>query len=124
MIDRIDQALTVPERALDFTAARAAALARNVANASVPGYRRVDVSFAPLLAAERESSWPDRLQAFAGARPHAEVDAGAPPGPDGNNVVLENELVQIHKNGLVQQLAVELAAARIASLRLAISGRG
>lgn len=107
---------------LDFTTARARALTTNLAHASEPGYRRVDVSFASLLEAVRAEQQRGEPGAIARAQPRTEVDGGATVGLNGNSVDFEREQVQLDKNALLHDLATAYLNSKLNSLRSAIRG--
>ena len=113
----VDRLFLLPTRVLDFTSERARALSTNLAHASEPGYRRVDVDFGELLEAARRGD-------VAKAKPHARIDADAPAGSNGNNVDFEREQVQIDKNSLLHELATFFVNAKLNALRAAIRGQG
>jgi flagellar basal-body rod protein FlgB len=113
----------VARKLLDFTSARARALATNLAHASEPGYRRVDVDFAALVEgfrAERQRGDRGALQA---ARPEVAVDARALRAGNGNSVDFEREQVQMDKNALLHELATHFVNSKLNTLRSAIRGQ-
>jgi flagellar basal-body rod protein FlgB len=121
--DELTARIDVAQRVMDFTSARARALNTNLAHASEPGYRRVDVDFATLAKALRECAPEKREQALAAARPQALPDATATPGLNGNDVTFEKEQVEVDRNALIHQLAALMVNSELQSLRAAISGR-
>jgi len=121
-MSELDAAFLVPVRVLDWTAARARALQSNLANASVPGYRRVDVDFATLAKALRDEQEKGKTGALEKARPAIDVDPHAIAGPSGNTVEFEREQVQIDKNALLHELATLVVNGKLNSLRSAIRG--
>jgi flagellar basal-body rod protein FlgB len=121
-VNEIDAAFQLPVRVLDWTSARARALQTNLAHASEPGYRRVDVDFAALVKAVRDEREKGKTGAIARAQPSIEVDATAQPGPSGNTVEFELEQVQIDKNALLHELATLMVNGKLNTLRNAIRG--
>ncbi len=113
----------VASKLLDFTSARARALATNVAHASQPGWRRVDVEFGALLEAVRLEREVGRKGTLAKVAPEARIDESALPGSNGNSVDFEREQVQIDKNALLHQLATEFINSKLNGLRSAIRGQ-
>lgn len=111
------------ERMLDFVAAGNRALARNLANQSVPGYRRVDVDFSSLVQAARIRDRSSRLEALEELRPAEQIDDRSPTGPNGNNVSVEHETTQLQRMALIHEMATQMAAGKTATLRLAIRGQ-
>jgi flagellar basal-body rod protein FlgB len=116
-------AIDVAKRVMDFTNARARALNTNLAHASDPGYRRVDVDFATLAKALREEDPVKRERALGKSLPQAVVDPDAIAGSNGNNVNFETEQIQGEKNALLHQLATLMVSGQLQQLRAAISGR-
>jgi flagellar basal-body rod protein FlgB len=121
-VNDLDRVFLLPVRVLDWTSARSRALQTNLAHASEPGYRRVDVDFAQLAKAVREEIEKGREGALGRARPSIEVDRAAPAGPSGNSVEFEREQVQIDKNALLHSLAAFVVNGRLQTLRSAIRG--
>ena len=118
----LDDAFLLPSRVLDWTSARARALQTNLAHASQPGYRRVDVDFAALAKAVRDEQERGRHGALERARPSIEVDRETAPGLSGNSVEFEREQVQIDKNALLHELATLMVSTKVNQLRAAIRG--
>jgi flagellar basal-body rod protein FlgB len=115
--------IDVAQRVMDFTSARARALNTNLAHASEPGYRRVDVDFATLAKALRTEKAEARDLALAKAAPSEATDPNAVPAVNGNNVSFEKEQVEVDRNGLIHQLATLMVSSQLQALRAAISGR-
>lgn len=123
MSDELSARIDVAQRVMDFTSARARALNTNLAHASEPGYRRVDVDFATLAKALREADPAKRDRALAAAQPQTLKDPTATPGLNGNDVTFEKEQVEVERNALIHQLAALMVNSELQSLRAAISGR-
>lgn len=126
-----DRALDRMEKMLDYLARRHEALAANVANASTPGYRSLDVRFQDVLAGELDGLQLVRTSPrhFETILPPPKLEAhaveGLPAGADGNNVSLERELLLMSLNRLRFQMGVQAAGSRVRALRTAIQeGRG
>ena len=119
-MNEIDDAFLLPVRVLDWTSARARALQTNLAHASDPSYRRVDVDFDALARAVRDEEERGRRGALARARPSIERDRSA--GPGGQTVEFEREQVQLDKNALLHELATMIVNGRLNTLRSAIRG--
>jgi flagellar basal-body rod protein FlgB len=118
----LNSVFDVATKVMDYTSARARALNTNLANASTPGYRRVDVSFETLAKALREEETRKRDAELVKAAPAAAVDARAVPSNDGNSVNFEIEQIQSDKNGLLHQLAATMVSSALQQMRSAISG--
>lgn len=77
--------------------ARHQVIARNIANADTPGFRAQDVKpFADIVkesfTATRPGFGADMLR--AASRPRTVIDRGVDPGPNGNSVSLEREMIR------------------------------
>src|SRR4051794_37749218 len=98
---------------------RQEALAANIANASTPGYQRVDVDFHGALTAALGSS--DAKNALSGTSFATQADqtVGATQA-DGNSIDAESESAKMAANALEQQAAVSVAKTRNAILRTAM----
>jgi flagellar basal-body rod protein FlgB len=115
----IDTTQLALERSISGAAQRQEALAANIANASTPGYQRVDVDFHSALAAALGSD--DAKHAVEGAGFTTQADAAVgPTQADGNSIDVENESAKMAANALEQQAAVSVAKTRNAILRSAM----
>jgi flagellar basal-body rod protein FlgB len=112
------------ESALRFRKLRSAALAANVTNADTPGYRRMDVEFAPAL--ERAAAGLARSDArhFASAGNEGVKVVEGPRGnrPDGNGVDRDQELLTLTRNAGEFQSQAEILGRIIAMRRMAATG--
>ncbi len=96
-------------------------IANNLANLNTPGYRTARVRFAQRLEEildEDGNPLPGRHITTEVYRPMFR-DAGA----DGNDVMLEREIVEMNKNALRMRLYLTVLHSRIRKLRGAIEGR-
>ena len=115
----IDTTQLALERSISGATQRQEALAANIANASTPGYRRVDVDFHGALAAALGSSNAKSAIAATSFATQADATVGATQG-DGNSIDVENESAKLAANALEQQAAVSVAKTRNAILRSAM----
>ena len=122
-MNAIDQTFLPVQRAMDLSSARMAAIAKNLAHADTPGFQRLKVDFQSLLDASRIRDDARRLEALQDWRPELSVDQDAPLDERGNSVKLEQEIALMHKTLLHHEVAAQLAAGKIAGLRLALNGR-
>ena len=106
------------ERTIAGASQRHNALAANIANASTPGYRRVDVDFHGALAAALGSSNAKNAVETAGFTTQA--DSVGATQADGNSIDIDNESAKLAANALEQQAAVSVAKTRNAILRSAM----
>lgn len=99
--------------ALDGLSVRHRETASNIANQSVPGYKRREVSFEDQL---------KRATADAQFRPKVSIDTSVG-GTDGNNVKPEVEVGILNRVELTYQTLARVIAMKSAMTRAAISGR-
>lgn len=104
---------------LDASILRHEATASNLANIETPGYKRVDLP----------TDYPKEFEAAlrSGGKLPVPVLAQDTVTPshrkDGNNVVLDNELIVMNRNGAEYEALTEFVSGSIKQLRLAITGR-
>ncbi len=96
-------------------------LANNLANVSTPGYRAMRVRFARQL----DDILDERGRLLPGRQMETEVYSPlfADAGPDGNDVTLEREIVELNKNSVRLRLYLAVLRSRVQRLRYAIEGR-
>ncbi|MHC4481614.1 MAG: flagellar basal body rod protein FlgB [Planctomycetota bacterium] len=98
-----------------------ALIANNLANVNTPGYRTQRLRFAKEL-----ESLLDQKGGLLRGR-HIETELHRPmfpnSSPDGNDVSLEREIVELNKNALRMRFYLEVLGARIRKMRAAIEGR-
>lgn len=92
--------------AIDGLAFRQQVTANNIANMETPHFHARKVEFESLLADAINAGNPARTQLRA-------EGTGAPPGVNGNNVNLEDELITATKTGLQQKLLTGTVTARM-----------
>lgn len=119
-------------QALDAASLRQRAIAHNLANVETPGFRRFEVVFEELLAAQRPEASGGRLALRTTHPRHLPSPTRAPVQPtvvrdtstyfrnDLNNVDPERELVAMAKNALWYQALLRTMASRVAALRTVI----
>ncbi len=115
----IDTTQLALERSISGATQRQEALAANIANASTPGYKRVDVDFHGALAAALGSSDAKTKLATTSFATQADGTVGTTQA-DGNSIDVENESAKMAANALEQQAAVSVAKTRNAILRTAM----
>jgi flagellar basal-body rod protein FlgB len=116
LIDTTQMAL---ERSISGATQRQEALAANIANASTPGYKRVDVDFHSALAAALGSDDAKSALNTTAFATQADASVGVTQA-DGNSIDVENESAKLAANALEQQAAVSVAKTRNAILRTAM----
>jgi flagellar basal-body rod protein FlgB len=107
---------------LDAAALRQEAIASNVANAETPGYHRLDVApaFAQQLKAQMASG---NTSSLASLQPQlAEDPTAKSTRPDGNNVEIESELLQMNKNTVEYDYLTQVVSSNLKQLKVAITG--
>ena len=112
------------ESALHFRKLRSAALAANVSNADTPGYRRVDVSFAPALEAAAAALARTDARHFSSAGNEGVEITEGPRGsrPDGNGVDRDQELLTFARNASEFQDRAEILTRIFTMRRMAATG--
>ena len=111
----IDVTASAIHTALSGLAARQRAIADNVANVETPGFTAGRVDFEDSLRAALAGGDPSR--ATVSTRRSSE-----PTGMDGNNVKLDDEVVELTETGLRYQLMVDAMNTKFRLLRAAIGG--
>lgn len=96
---------------------RSNAIANNIANAEVPNFRASSVDFEDQLRGALNGGRISRI-----AEPTVRTSTETP-GPNGNNVRLENELVNMIENNLNQSAMVEAFNYKAGLLRIAMRGQ-
>jgi flagellar basal-body rod protein FlgB len=107
------------ERTISGAAQRHEALAANIANATTPGYRRVDVDFHGALSAAMGASDAHDAVERVGFSTQADPAVGAVQA-DGSGIDIDAESAKLAANALEQQAAVSVHRARTAILRSAM----
>ena len=100
---------------------RHAVIANNLANVDTPGYKAARLRFGRQL----EAILDERGRLRQGKRLDTEVyhPMFADAGPDGNDVILAREMVELSKNTLQMKLYLAALRSRIHRLKTAIEGR-
>jgi len=111
-----DTTMQAIEYALGALARRAEVTAQNVANAQVPNFRASRLSFEQQL--KRAIGSGD----VTDVRPPSVVATNDPAGPNGNNVIIEEEVVEMMKTNLLQSAMVEAFNFKAGLIRSAIQG--
>jgi flagellar basal-body rod protein FlgB len=106
---------------LDVAIQRQQAIASNLANIETPGYKRMEVDkrFSKVFAQALNSGAPLRAPA-----PKTVMDFDSPSQrKDGNNVILQDELMAMGKNSAEYEALGEFVSFSMRTLRMAITGR-
>lgn len=115
------------ERGLDAASLRHQVLSNNVANVNTPGYKRIDIDFARMLA---QAGWgkprlltthPDHIsRGESGTTALFKRDSSSLRS-DGNNVDIEHEMVTIAQNSIYYAALARQLSEKFARLRSAIT---
>ena len=126
MIDPIFQSenYQLTRKMLDGVALRQEAIAANIANAETPGYRRLDLApnFVEQLKSSMATGELARGKANVSATLVEDTHARALR-PDGNNVEIEKELLEMNKNSVAHEYLTQIITSNIKQLKMAITGR-
>ena len=111
--DRVEGGI---ERALQGVSMRQRVTADNIANAMTPGYTAKRVAFEASLASAMRAGRPGSAQVQVSTTSDA-------PKLDGNNVSIEDEVIEQQRSGLQYQALVEAANHKLGLLKSAIESR-
>ena len=106
---------------MDVAVLRQEIFASNLANLETPGYKRVQVSgdFTNVFNEAMKSGSAGKVQ-----MPAVSQDLSTPAQrKDGNNVVLQDELLAMGKNGSEYEALVDFVGGSMRTLKVAITGR-
>ncbi|MEW6771506.1 MAG: flagellar basal body rod protein FlgB [Bacillota bacterium] len=118
-------------KTLDATALRQRVIADNIANADTPGFKKSVVRFEDALRrALKGDNLPLRTtdprhigaDPFASVTPRVEQVKTTTLRTDGNNVDVEEEMINLVTSNLTYQAAVRFVSGKLGSLRYVISG--
>ncbi|MEM9400104.1 MAG: flagellar basal body rod protein FlgB [Verrucomicrobiota bacterium] len=121
-----DKTLQTMELALDARMARHQAIASNISNVNTPGYKRLDIS------KTFEAEYKSALQQIENGaviedRPTPALATSSIHGKtrlDGNNVNMEQEVLELSKNLLEYEFANQILQSKFSGLKKAIGGSG
>jgi flagellar basal-body rod protein FlgB len=118
---RIDEALSVHERALGLRMQRSEILAANLANESTPGFQARDIDFGQeMQRLDRASS---ARVSIAGNDPRLLFRVPGQASQDGNTVELSTEQAQFSRNSMDFQTSLTFLTMKFRGLKQAIEGR-
>ena len=106
---------------MDVSVLRQEIFASNLANLETPGYKRIQVNgeFTKVFNEALKSNKVSKVQ-----MPSVVQDLLAPAQrKDGNNVVLQDELLAMSKNGSEYEALVDFVSGSMRTLKMAITGR-
>lgn len=119
------------KKSLDLRSERQSVISSNIANSETPGYKAVDIRFEDEL---RDAMKPDRVHpkvthpGHIGGDPLAQIKSVKPeivvdtsPGKlDGNNVKMENEVVNLNENSMMYSASIQALIKQGGIIRSAI----
>jgi flagellar basal-body rod protein FlgB len=106
-------------RLISATETRQKVISHNLANVNTPEYRRLEVDFESQLSAELargDSGGSMPVQATI------RESTGRTARADGNTVDVDQEIGELNKNALLQQMYLQLLGTELSQMRLAIEG--
>ena len=106
---------------LDVAVMRQEIFSWNLGNIETPGYKRLEISkdFGKVFAEAMKAGKPAAVQ-----MPSVSADVQSPSQrKDGNNVVLQDELLAMGKNGAEYEALAEFVSGSMRTLKMAIQGR-
>jgi flagellar basal-body rod protein FlgB len=106
---------------LDVAVRRQEIFASNLGNIDTPGFKRLEISkdFSKVFAEAMRAGKPSSV-----ASPEVVRDLKSPSQrKDGNNVVLQDELLAMNQNGAEYEALTEFVSGPMRTMRMAISGR-
>ena len=130
-----DSSIHLLDQVLDLRSRKLEVISANIANAETPGYSRVEMDFETALA--RASGNSTESQSVTHPR-HMRADFGDQSGPggsavsrrvnqspigDGNNVVLEKEMVDLSENQIRYEAAIQMLNKKFNMLKMVIQER-
>ncbi len=122
MIDKIFSSTSydASKRMLDISLRKHEALSLNLANVESPGYKRMDLP-RDFPAALREAVRAGEAGKMTVPELVRDTDSSAQR-KDGNNVVLQEELLAMNKNAAEYEVLTEFVSGSVKTLKMAISG--
>ncbi len=106
------------ESAIKAETMRQKAIASNVANSQTPGYRRIDVRFADIVAEAMERGDDSEANELEG---ELIQPLSTPVDGSGNDVDLDSEMGQLVKNSLLQKTYMRLLARKYRQIETAMN---
>lgn len=118
-----DSNYLLARKMLDYAAVRHEAIASNLANVEVPGYKRIDVSsdFQSQLKNAVENNTPSAIEALTPTI--KEDETAATTRADGNNVEMDKEMMEMNRNSVEYEYSVRYLNYNYQLLRTAITSQ-
>lgn len=109
-------------KSLDCCGLRQRVIANNIANVETPGFKRSQVSFETklhqVLTTSDEQLAEKQIESLS---PEITVDTESPARPNGNNVSVEKEMVDMAKNSMQYETLIQLLNLKSAMIRAAMT---
>jgi flagellar basal-body rod protein FlgB len=121
MVDKATNIVGYLESGIKAESLRQQAISSNIANSQTPGYRRIDVRFADIVAdamADGKEVDPDEIEQGVFRPMNTAVDG------KGNDVNLDGELGDLIKNSMLQKTYMKLLARKYRQIETAIGTGG
>ena len=119
MIEKTTNIMGYLESGIRAEGLRQKAIASNIANSETPGYQRVDIRFATLVAEAMEGRGePEEIEAELFKPMDTAVNS------KGNDVNLDSEIGEMVKNSLLQKTYMKLLARKYRQIETAMSTGG
>ncbi len=112
--------ITTINKMMEMSMERQKTIANNIANASTPGYTRLEIDFQKELTAAVESR--DSLQ-VSNVKGNLVLDERNKPDVNGNNVVIPKEMNEMMQNNVLYNLLAKSYGTRMKILKTAITGK-
>ncbi len=112
--------ITTINKMMEMSMERQKTIANNIANASTPGYTRLEIDFQKELTAAVKSR--DSLQ-VSNVKGNLILDERNKPDINGNNVVIPKEMNEMMQNNVLYNLLAKSYGTRMKILKTAISGK-
>ncbi|MEZ6062784.1 MAG: flagellar basal body rod protein FlgB [Planctomycetaceae bacterium] len=117
-----NEQINLLSRLISAAEMRQQVIGHNIANVNTPNFRRLDVNFEQALAAEMARG-ASVGELASKAMPTVSRTPGLITRADGNNVDIDQEIGQMNKNALLQQVYLQMVGAEMGMMRRAIDGR-
>ena len=114
-----DQHLDLLSRLVSATDQRQQVISHNIANVNTPNFKRLELDFEAELAKEIKRGVGAGGSA---ATPVVKQTPGLTTRADGNNVDIDQEIGQLNKNALLQQVYLQLLGTEMSQMRRAMEG--
>lgn len=134
MLDNLFSSVNTLQKGLNATWLRNEVINNNIANVDTPGFKASRVRFEDLMAEAAESE-PDTMsitndrhlkgsgvEAFSKVEPELVTDETTSVRLDGNNVNVENEMVELAKNSIEYYATVSKINSEFTKIKTAING--